>query len=486
MAKAPNGDAEKERKVYTGPRISIDVQDADIKAVFRLIAELGKVSIVSGDDVKGTVSLHMKDIPWDQALDTILDIKGLDKRVEGRVITVITLDRKKKDDTDRTDLEAALIKSEDERKVREQKQNVEQGKLRQIAIEAKIVEVSTNFTRELGIRWGYGYQDTWQGRDIGGLIGSAKEGDITKLPAGIGLTNSNTAVNFPSLLASTATAVMTPGIGIVMGSSKFILDAKLSAMENSGDARIISSPKVTTLENEKAEIWQGKKIPVVTPATSTNPPTVRYEDADLRLIVTPKITADKDRISLMIEASNKEIDTGTPPIQGNPAINTTGVTSKIVVKDGDTIVVGGVFKSQEGFTKDGVPWLSDIPGLGWLFKYETKTKETREMLVFITPRVVTEAAVNSEAVPACGAAGVSGREGGSRHHRRVGRRSYRVWGKEARRPVLSLLDRFFLRRLHAKRRRQGSGYNAADRTQRHRHHGGLPSGGEGFMETLRR
>ena len=96
MAKAPNGDAEKERKVYTGPRISLDVQDADIKAVFRLIAELGKVSIVSGDDVKGTVSLHMKDIPWDQALDTILDIKGLDKRVEGRVITVITLDRKRR------------------------------------------------------------------------------------------------------------------------------------------------------------------------------------------------------------------------------------------------------------------------------------------------------------------------------------------------------------------------------------------------------
>ena len=98
-AKASNGNAEKERKVYTGPRISLDVQDADIKAVFRLLAEQGKVSIVSGDDVKGTVTLHMKDVPWDQALDTILDIKGLDKRVEGQVITVITLDRKKKDDS---------------------------------------------------------------------------------------------------------------------------------------------------------------------------------------------------------------------------------------------------------------------------------------------------------------------------------------------------------------------------------------------------
>ncbi len=109
---------------------------------------------------------------------------------------------------------------------------------------------------------------------------------------------------------------MTPGIGLVMGSSQFILDAKLSALENSGDGRIISSPKVTTLENEKAEIWQGKKVPVVTPGTSTNPPTVRYEDADLRLIVTPKITADKERISMVIEASNKEIDNTTHRSRG--------------------------------------------------------------------------------------------------------------------------------------------------------------------------
>jgi type IV pilus assembly protein PilQ len=387
-AKAPTGDAGREKKVYTGSRISLDVQDAEIKHIFRLLADLGKVSIVPSDDIKGTLSLHMKDVPWDQALDTILDIKGLDKRQEGSIITVITLDRKKKDDADRTAVEAAQLKTEDERKVREQKQNVEQGKLRQIAIEAKIVEVNTNMTRELGIRWGYGYRDSWSGRDIGALIGTSNTGDLTKLPAGLGLTNSNSAVNFPSIIGAGAGA-LTPGIGIVMGSSQFILDAKLSAMENSGDGRIISSPKVVTLENEKATIWQGKKIPVVTPGSNSNPPTVRYEDADLRLIVTPKITADKERISMEIEASNKDVDRSLV-VMDNPAINTSGVTSKIVVKDGDTIVVGGVFKTTEAFAKDAVPWLSDIPGLGWLFKYETKTKETRELLVFITPRIITE------------------------------------------------------------------------------------------------
>ena len=378
------------KKVYSGPRISLDVQDADIKAVFRLIAEMGKVSIVPSEDIKGTLTLHMKDVPWDQALDTILDIKGLVKRQEGSIITVITLDRRKKDEDDRRKIEEQKIKSDDERLVREQKQNVEQGRLKQISIEAKIVEVNTNFIRELGIRWGYGYRDSWSGRDIGLLMGSSsKGGDITKLPTGIGLTQSNTAVNFPSLLGTAAGSLMAPGIGIVMGSSQFILDAKLAALENSGDGRVISSPKVTTLENEKATIWQGKKIPVVTPGTSTGPPTVRYEDADLRLIVTPKITADKDRISMEIEASNKDLDLSIKVME-NPAINTTGVTSKIVVRDGDTIVVGGVYKTIESFAKDGVPWLSDIPYIGALFRYETKTKDTREMLVFLTPRIIKE------------------------------------------------------------------------------------------------
>ncbi len=376
-------------KTYSGPRISLDVQDAEIKDIFRLLAELGKVSIVAGEDVKGTLNLHMKDVPWDQALETVLDLKGLDKKRDGNIITVITLDRKKKEEDDRRKIEEQHLKAEDDRKAREQKQNVEQGRLKQIAIEAKIVEVSTNFVRELGIRWGYGFKDSWGGRDIGFLIGNSNTGDLTTLPAGLGLTKSNAAVNFPSIIGAGAGA-LAPGIGLVMGSSQFVLDAKLAAMENNGDGRVISSPKVTTLENEKAEIWQGKKIPVVTPGTSTNPPTVRYEDADLKLIVTPKITPDKERISMTIEASNKDVDRSLE-VLGNPAINTTGVTSKVVVKDGDTIVVGGVLKTNETFAQDSVPWLAEIPLLGWLFKYETKTKVTREMLVFITPRIIQEA-----------------------------------------------------------------------------------------------
>jgi type IV pilus assembly protein PilQ len=378
------------RKSDPGSRIFLDVQEADIKAVLRLLAEQGKVSIVSGDEVKGNVTLHMKDVSWEQALRTLLDLKGLDQKREGDIITVITLDRKKKDETDRLAAEAALLKAEDERKVREQKQNVEQGKLRQIAIEAKIVEVTTNFSREIGIRWGAGYQGGVGGVDYGLGFGNSSSGTLTSVGSGIGLTGSNVAVNFPS-----ATALAAPALGLVLGTSKLVLDAKLSALETTGDGKIISSPKVTTLENEKATIWQGKKIPVVTPATNTSPATVRYEDADLRLVVTPKITPkispkEDDRISLEIDATNKDVDDSLT-VMGNPAINNSGVTSKVVVKDGDTIVVGGIYKTTETAGKDGIPFFSDIPYLGWLFKYEIKAKTTREILMFITPRIIKDA-----------------------------------------------------------------------------------------------
>ncbi|MCX5819317.1 MAG: secretin and TonB N-terminal domain-containing protein [Deltaproteobacteria bacterium] len=376
------------KKFGSGSRIFLDVQEADIKAVLRLLAEQGKVSIVSGDEVKGNVTLHMKDVPWEQALRTLLDLKGLDQRREGDIITVITLDRKKKDEADRLAAEAALQKAEDERKVREQKQNVEQGKLRQIVIEAKIVEVTTNFSREMGIRWGAGYQGGVGGVDYGLGFSNSSSGAVTSVGSGIGLTGSNVAVNFPSATA------LAPALGLVLGTSRMVLDAKLSALETTGDGKIISSPKVTTLENEKATIWQGKKIPVVTPATNTSPATVRYEDADLRLVVTPKITPkvaprEDDRISLEIDATNKDVDDSLS-VMGNPAINNSGVTSKVVVKDGDTIVVGGIYKTTETFGKDGVPFFSDIPYLGWLFKYETKVKTTREILMFITPRIIKD------------------------------------------------------------------------------------------------
>ncbi|MBW2648915.1 MAG: hypothetical protein JRC53_03720, partial [Deltaproteobacteria bacterium] len=255
---------------YTGEKMTLDFQDADIKSVFRLIAEISGFSIVAGPDVKAEVTAHMKDIPWDQALDTILEVNALGKKQTGKVITVLPLEK--------------LKKAEEE----QQKKDVTQGTLKQIAIEAKIVEVSTSFAEELGVKWGAGFSS---GNFAAG-IGSSSSGTVTTIPgSGIGLTSSSVAVNFPS-----ATAVTTPAIGLLFGTSKMILDAQLQAMETNGDGKIISSPKVTTLDGVKATIKQGEEIPYKA-VDDNGKVSTEFKEAVLKLEVTPTITPE-GRISI--------------------------------------------------------------------------------------------------------------------------------------------------------------------------------------------
>ena len=355
---------------YTGEKMTLDFQNANIKSVFRLISEVSGFSIVAGPDVKAEVTAHMKNIPWDQALDTILEVNGLGKKQSGKVITVLPLEK--------------LKKAEEE----QQTKDVAQGRLRQISIEAKIVEVTTTFARELGVRWGGGFQGSWNGRDFGMGIGSASSGTVTQIPGGgIGLTGSNMAVNFPSALAAT-----TPAIGLLFGTSKLILDAKLSALEATGDGKIISSPKVTTLDSVTATIQQGEEIPYTVTDSDGNTSTA-FKEATLKLEVTPIITYE-GRISIKVNASNNYADWETDKLTGlrveNPPINTSSVESTVVVRDGDTIVIGGVYKTSASEAMSGVPWLSEIPVLGWLFKYKTVSNDKRELLIFVTPRIIEE------------------------------------------------------------------------------------------------
>ena len=365
----PTGDSVR----YTGEKISLDFQDADIKSVFRLISEISGLNIVAGPDVKAAVSVHMKNVPWDQALDTILEVNGLGKKQTESVLIVLPVEQ--------------LKKAEEER----QKKDVAQGRLKQVSIEAKIVEVTTSFDTELGVRWGAGFQGSWGGRNFAMGMGSASSGGLTTIPgSGVGLTNSYTAVNFPSIAAAAVTA---PAIGMVLGTSKMILDAKLSALESNGEGKIISSPKVTTLDGETATIEQGEEIPY-TIIDADGVATTSFKEATLKLEVTPTLTP-AGRISIVVKANNDyadwEISTATGLRVENPPINTSSVESTIVVMDGDTIVVGGVYKTIMAETTAGVPWLSEIPVLGWLFKYKTVSKDKRELLIFITPRVIKDA-----------------------------------------------------------------------------------------------
>ena len=382
-------------KRYTDQIISLDFQEADIKSVLRLMAEYGNVSIVTSDDVKGTVTLSMKNVPWKQALDTILDVNSLTKKQIDNIITVTTLERKKKDEADRVKASDDQNKADDERKAREQKMLAEKGLLKQVLIEAKIVEATEDFVRTIGVQWGFGNQQKVNGGTYGlGLVGgsntlptSSTTNQYTQsYPSQIGITNPTTgtslsmaAVNFPSQVAS-------PSIGLVFGGATGFLETQLAALETNSTGKVISAPKVVTMEGIKAIIKQGAEIPYTTPASGTSPATVSFKEALLSLEVTPKIT-DEGKISMEIKASNDSPDYQNE-VQGNPPIKKSEVESKIVISDGDTVVIGGIMATNEVKSVSGWPWLQQIPVLGWLFKTEDVESHKKQLLIFVTPRIL--------------------------------------------------------------------------------------------------
>jgi type IV pilus assembly protein PilQ len=398
-AKINGGPAEREvtpvkkdtPKRFTDRLISLDFQDADIKSVLRLMAEYANVSIVSGEDVKGNVTLTMKNVPWDQALDTILEVNGLTKKQAGDIISVMTLEKKKKDQSDKIKAEEDQRKAEDQRRERELKSMADKGLLRQIMIEAKIVEATDEFIRNIGVQWGFGNKQSISGGTYGlGLAGgtstSAARPYRQSYPSQIGVAPSGTtmaAVNFPS-----PAAVAGPAIGLVFGGASGFLEAQLAALETNTSGRVISSPKVVTMDNVKATIKQGADVPYVTPQSGTSPATVTFKEAVLKLEVKPKITAE-GKISMEIKASNDTPDYAQGErLQGNPPINKNEVESTVVIPDGSTVVIGGIVKTQDDTSVSGVPWLQKIPVLGWLFKTDTVKKSKKQLFVFVTPKII--------------------------------------------------------------------------------------------------
>ena len=378
----------------SGRIISLDFQDADIKSVLRLMSEYGNVSIISGDDVRGNVTLTMKNVPWEQALDSILDIQGLTKKQMGDVISVMTNDRKKKEEADKASAEASQVKAEETRKARDLQVLVEKGKLRQILIEAKIVEATEEFVRNLGIQWGFGNNSSIGSYGLGLSAGTnpltqTRSQQLSYPPeipftqaAGTATALTMAAVNFPA-------SVLGPTLGLVFGGARGFIETQISALEATSQGKIISSPRVVTMDNVKAVIKQGQEIPYVTPASGTSPATVTFKEAVLRLEVKPKIT-DEGRISMEIKATNDAADFAAGRrIADNPPINKNEVESKVVVQDGDTVVIGGVSISREDKTVSGVPWAYKIPVLGWLFKTENLSTQKRQILIFVTPKVLS-------------------------------------------------------------------------------------------------
>ncbi|MCK4509139.1 MAG: type IV pilus secretin PilQ, partial [Desulfuromonadales bacterium] len=402
---------------YTGEKITLVFDSANVRSILQLIGDVSGMNILASGDVKGNVTLRLIDVPWDQALDLVLNTAGLGKIQQGNVLRIMPMKEiKEREQSVRQDQFTAIeegvletqvfpisyasvddmkgflsdIKSDrgsiiadsrnkqliirDVADVLDQMQemitHIDKPE-RQVMIEARIVEANTNFSRSLGVKWNFTYQQD----------GISGDESITVNDVATGMGG---AFLIPVL--NPAAAGFATKIGISALEQQLNIDLRLSALENSGEGKIISTPRITTLNGEKATIAQGTKIPFS--SVSDSGTDVKFENAELKLEVTPEINPD-GTILLNINVSNSAVGTVVPTATGDAvSIDEKKAETKVLVRNGQTTVIGGIFIEDERDAASGVPILKDIPVLGHLFKSTTKTRDRRELLIFITPRIV--------------------------------------------------------------------------------------------------
>ena len=421
-----------ERNVYTGEKLSLNFQDIDVRSVLQLIADFTNLNLVASDTVQGGITLRLQNVPWDQALDLVLKTKGLDKRKVGNVLLVAPADeiaaRERQElESQRQIQELAPLRRElmqvnyakaadiaklfqsvtrgenvetergsitvDERtnniiayqtqdRLDELRRIVTQLDIpvRQVMIEARIVEANVGYDKALGVRWGG--STNLRGKHNWTAYGLDNNGDEA------GNTGAEVGSNTPFIDLGAADA--TSGIGLGFVTNNVLLDLELSAMESTGNGEIVSQPKVVTSDKETAKILKGTEVPYQE-ASSSGATTVSFKEASLSLEVTPQITPDS-RIIMEVKVTKDEPDylnavLGVPPISKNE------VNAKVLVNDGETIVIGGVFSNTQSKTVDKVPFLGDVPYVGRLFRRDVVSEAKSELLVFLTPRIMNNQAI---------------------------------------------------------------------------------------------
>jgi type IV pilus assembly protein PilQ len=415
-------------------RISIDVKDADIINVLRLISEETGDNIIASDEVKGKVSLKLRGVPADQALDTMLRTKGFDKVRQNNILRVASAESIQKEREQDLARRKALAEVEDtfikmvtinyatasevvdqlkpllsprgsvqvdgrtntlilqdvasniDRLVELARRLDKQTPL--VNIQARIVEAQSSYLRDLGVQWGGTTQHTSR---TGNPTGVYFPGDIAvNGAADAGLTNQAQGVTTPSRYAVNLPATLAGqggGLGFILGSAggSHLLDLRLTAMESNGTGKIISSPEVSTLDNKTARVSQGVEIPVsVVSAAGTN---VRFVPAVLELEVTPHVTND-GTVLLRIKVQKSQLDYTQKSAAGDPSIQKKQAETEVLVRDGDTSVIGGIYTRTTTDTYNEVPFLARIPLLGRLFREHRGEDNRSELLVFITPRII--------------------------------------------------------------------------------------------------
>ena len=412
------------QNVYSGRKLSLDFKDADIKNILRLIAEVSNLNIIVADEVTGKITMRLVDVPWDQALDVILQSKRLDKRQAGNVVRIAPVDALRREDqasleeqkskerlepmvnelipvnyatakeimpqvksilSERGDVKVddrtnTLIIKDVSKNIPGAKSLVKflDRKTPLVLIEARIVEANLSFQRELGVQWGFlvgGGRATAGGGTSGTVLGSAVN-KVVDLAA-----NPRTGLGGGGLgAAGILTAIFSKG-------TIQEIDITLSAHENQGNAKIISSPKIATLDNKEASVEQGLRIPYLK-LTTEGTVTTDFIDANLKLTVTPHVTND-GTIKLILKVK-KDAPDRSIEVQGVPSIDKKEAICEVLIRDGGVVAIAGVYSIEKNEGAEGVPLFSKIPLLGWLFKRENKEDKRKDLLIFVSPKVLKD------------------------------------------------------------------------------------------------
>ncbi len=440
VSKKEKEERKRKQLVYTGERLSLNFQDIPVRSVLQLLADFTGLNMVVSDTVQGNITLRLKNVPWDQALDIILKTKGLAKRRNGNVILVAPTEeiaaREKLELESQKQVEelaplhseliqvnyakaaelAALLKSEENRllsergnvtvdertntllvqdtaaKLSEIRALIEKLDIpvRQVLVESRVVIANDDFARDLGVRFGFNRQDGGTEKNsiltAGGMPGHTNGtfgiAPGIENPAGSGA--EALMVNLPKTLGRDRGGAINFLVGTV---GSYLLQLELSAMQQEGRGEVISNPRVITSDQNTAVIKQGIEIPYQQ-ATSSGATSVAFKEAVLKLEVTPHITPD-DRLIMDLTVTKDNADF-TRAVLGVPPLEKREVKTRVLVDNGETIVLGGVFERNRGTNSERIPFFGDLPVVGWAFRQEFKEDRKKELLIFITPKIIKD------------------------------------------------------------------------------------------------
>jgi len=424
---------------YVGDRISLNFQDIEIRAVLQLIADFTELNLVASDTVRGRITLRLQNVPWDQALELVLKTKGLDKRQIGNVLMVapaaeIAERERQQIEANKQIAELAPLTSEFVRIRYANAANIvnlfsagsEEGgslisgrgsvvveprtnsliitetapklaeiralielvdiPIRQVMIEARIVIAQSDATKNLGIEWGGAYLNNDNG-DISSISGNTE--NVVNLNESA-INGTQPSLDYPGALLVDLGVTRNSGFAVGFTSGDLFLTAELSALESAGQGEVVSQPKVITGDKQAASIKSGTEIPYQE-SSASGETTVTFKDAVLSLDVTPNITPD-DRIMLELQVNQDSVGELVPSGQGGfiPSIDTTQLNTQVLVGNGETVVLGGVFKTEDIESVNKVPFFGDLPYIGAFFRNTSTNSTKTETLIFITPRILAE------------------------------------------------------------------------------------------------